>query len=134
MPNKTAVKSCSDEFPSSHAFDVLAATVRFAERCADLTAIYLRHLVQRPKSRHRIEVPKEFALELGAILQIWLWEQAGLREYLDHNLPSSEEAFASLATRTTASPDAYPRYLRKSCRRFCCAAPTQPRASLVWTL
>lgn len=107
MPNKTAVKSCSDEFPSSHAFDVLAATVRFAERCADLTAIYLRHLAQRPKSRHRIEVPKEFALELGAILQIWLWEQAGLREYLDHNLPSSEEAFASLATRTTASPDAY---------------------------
>lgn len=107
MPNTTTAESRPDEFPSSHAFDVLVATVQFAERCADLTAIYLRHLAKRPKSRHRIEVPMEVALELGAILQIWLWEQTGLREYLDHSLPSSEEAFVSLATRTKASPDAY---------------------------
>lgn len=107
MPNKTTVKSCPDEFRSSHAFDVLAATIRFAERCADLTAIYLRHLAKRPKSRHRIEVPKEVAFELGAILQIWLWEQTGLRQHLQGDLPTSEEAFTSLATRTSASPDVY---------------------------
>ena len=107
MQNKTTVESCHDEFPSSHAFDVITATVRFAERCADLTTIYMRYLLKRPNERRRVEVPSEVALELGGILQIWLWEQTGLREYLDRDLPSSEEAFASLATRTTASPDAY---------------------------
>ena len=86
---------------------MLAAVIRFAERRAELTAIFLRHLAKRPKSRHRIEVPKEFALELGAILQIWLWEQTGLRQHLRGDLPSSEEAFSSLATRTTTSPNAY---------------------------
>ena len=64
----------------------IQAIVRHAQRVADLTAATLHAtglFPQRPAS-----FPAGFLLELGAVLQLHLWERQGLRQYLDANLPT----------------------------------------------
>jgi hypothetical protein len=73
------------------------AVAQHAERVADLTVAILDAIgLIRNKSA---PFPAMFLLELGAVLELGLWEQQGLRAFLDTDLPSYQEAAAALAAR-----------------------------------
>ncbi len=85
--------------PEHIAATVIESVMRFAHRGAVLVGVYLTKIGAVPKSiknRQPVAVPIEMALGLAAILQIWLWERAGLRPYLDVvDLPTAQDAMTA---------------------------------------
>ena len=83
---------------SDYVTTVIESVMRFAHRGAFLVGTYLTKIGAVPKSlkrRQPVSPPIEMALGLAAILQIWLWERAGLRPYLHIvDLPTAQEAMA----------------------------------------
>ena len=52
-------------------------------------------------------LPAGFMLDLAAICQLAVWENAGLREYLPPDLPTPEQAKAELLRRATTAPGSF---------------------------
>ena len=79
---------------------VIESVMRFAQRGAFLVGVYLTKIgavSESLKKRRPVAVPAEMAFGLAAILQIWLWERAGLRPYLCVvELPTAQEAMSDL--------------------------------------
>ena len=99
--------------PEHIAATVIESVMRFAHRGAVLVGVYLTKLGAVPKSlkeRQPVTVPAEMAFGLAAILQIWLWERAGLRPYLHVvDLPTSQDAMTDF---WKADADGQAKYLR----------------------
>lgn len=83
---------------SDYVTTIIESLMRIAHRGAFLVGTYLTKIGAVPKSlkrRQPVSPPIEMALGLAAILQIWLWERAGLRPYLHVvDLPTAQEAMA----------------------------------------
>lgn len=81
---------------SEYVTTVIESVMRVAHRGAFLVGAYLTKIGAVPKSlkrRQPVSPPIEMALGLAAILQIWLWERAGLRPYLHVvDLPTAQVA------------------------------------------
>ena len=95
---------------------LLQAVARTAERHAELTAAYLDATGLFPK--RPVFLPAPFLLELDAVLQLGMWERLGLREHLDADLPTFNEAAKQLARRAMkgvaefTDPNASPLHLQ----------------------
>lgn len=89
-----AMNAVNSEYVST----VIESVMRLAHRGAFLVGTYLTKLGAVPKSlknRQPVTPPIEMAFGLAAILQIWLWERAGLRQYIHVvDLPTAQEAMA----------------------------------------
>jgi hypothetical protein len=75
---------------------VIQAAIRRAERQAEMViAAFDEHglFPQRP-----VALPAGFLLELGAVMELGLWERQGLRAHLDSALPTYREATYREAT------------------------------------
>jgi hypothetical protein len=79
-----------------------------AEYVAALTGEYLSATDLFPRTddanREPVRLPGGFLLELGAVLQLAVWEGAGVHTHSDAGLPSHEEAVADLARRASENP------------------------------
>jgi hypothetical protein len=79
-----------------------------ADYIATLTGEYLSATDLFPKTDKNptepVRLPAGFLLELGAVLQIAVWERTGIRTHIDAGLPSYEEAAADLARRASENP------------------------------
>jgi hypothetical protein len=88
--------------------EFVAFIIREAAFTADLTADYLGLLLGPPAKRgpneRPIGLPKQFLIELGAILRIAVWERAGLEHLLCSGFPSAQQALAELLSRYLDSP------------------------------
>jgi hypothetical protein len=51
--------------------------------------------------------PATFLLELGAVLRIYQWEAAGIKDAVDATLPCSQAALADLVTRLQTEPERF---------------------------
>ncbi len=92
-----AVSEGSDAVP-----DFVAAVIRNAEYVADLTGTFLDATGLCPKSADGTRscgLSAASLLELGAILQLGVWERNGFRPFLPDDLPSYREAATNFARR-----------------------------------
>lgn len=83
----------------------ISAVVRHAERKAQLTAAVLDAIGvfrERPT-----RLPARFLLELGAVLELGMWERQGLRPFLNCDLPTFREAADALLARANRGPAAF---------------------------
>jgi hypothetical protein len=87
---------------------VIVAFMRDADRMAEVTAAFLKHLGPSLQS-DQSSWPASFLLELGAVLRIRQWEAAGIKNAIDATLPSFQEALDDLARRLRTEPE---RFLR----------------------
>jgi hypothetical protein len=78
--------------------DQIAAIVQNAERQAELTATTLK---QMGLGLDKVPLPRNFLLELGAVLQLQLWENRGSTLHLKAGLPAAQLAANELAGRAT---------------------------------
>ena len=88
------------------AVEVIVAYMRDAERMAEKTATFLKHVgwsLHDDQSRW----PPAFLLELAAVLRIHEWEAAGIKHAIDPSLPSFREALANLAHRLRTETDQF---------------------------
>lgn len=116
----------------------LRAVADHARQRADLTAAALDATgIFTTKPAH---LPAGFLLELGAVLELGLWERNGLRQFLATDLPSFHDAAAELAARASKGPkefdgsDAAPlsqRVLRYWIEHFAWDGPRHLRADVV---
>ena len=83
----------------------IRAIARHAERKAQLTAAVLDATGVFREGPTRF--PAGFLLELGAVLELGMWERQGLREFLDTDLPSFREAADALLARARRGPTAF---------------------------
>ena len=84
---------------------MLHAVVCHAQRQASLTGVFLRSagiIEDQAKGP-----PAAFLLELGAVLELGLWEHLEARRHLDVNLPTYEEAFHEFVARCNDGPKAF---------------------------
>ena len=85
------------------AVQLIATALREADVMAELVIGFLEGSGLVPPAAERdgapIEFPREFLLELGAVLRIASWDRAGIRETLDPGLPSGERAYAEFLRR-----------------------------------
>jgi hypothetical protein len=97
------------------------AVVRHAQYKAKLTAFALESTGLFPNKP--ICLPGMYLLELSAVLELGMWERQGLRQFLDTDLPTFDEAAAELARRANLGLD-----------EFCGpdAAPLNQRVLQVW--
>lgn len=83
----------------------IQAVIARAEYVARLTGEFLSATGLFPEtdatSTEPVRLPGGFLLELGAVLQLGVWERAGIRLHIDAGLPSVEEAAADLARRAS---------------------------------
>jgi hypothetical protein len=77
--------------------EIMRAVARHSKRQADFVAAYLRSPCLLGTGE--IRLPAAALLELAAVLELGLWEEQGLRDYLDVDLPSYREAADALASR-----------------------------------
>jgi len=84
--------------------ELQVAITRRAEFHAEVVGRYLTQVVATTARRF----PAAFLLELGAVLQIGLWERQGVREHISADLPSYAEAAAELAARAQEGASAFP--------------------------
>jgi hypothetical protein len=63
--------------------------VRFLDRLGVLPPLEERR-------KNPVALPREFLVELGAILRLALWEQAGIRDHLERGLPRAAQALVDL--------------------------------------
>jgi|SRR5579863_5182645 len=79
-----------------------------AEYVATLTGEYLSAAGLIPKSdgsaTQSWHLPVGFLLELGAVLQLGVWERAGIQTHIQVGLPSYDEASTELARRIAENP------------------------------
>ena len=73
-------------------YRVIDAVVRNAEQQATLTACYLTCIGLPPGTSEFQRLPRAVLLELGALLQLRLWETRGLAKRLPKDVPSAQEA------------------------------------------
>ena len=71
---------------------VINAVVRNAEQQATLTACYLTGIGLPPGTAEFQLLPRAVLLELGALLQLHLWESRGLTKCLPKDVPSAKVA------------------------------------------
>lgn len=83
----------------------IQGVVRHAERRADLTAAALEATGLFPKKPAFL--PGPFLLELGAVLELGMWERQGLLPHLHSDLPTFREAAGELAARAKQGPAAF---------------------------
>ena len=81
---------------------LVRAVARHAQRQADLTAVALDAMGLFKSEPSRL--PAGYLLELGAVLELGLWERQGLRPHLDVDLPTFREAADYLAARAAKGP------------------------------
>jgi hypothetical protein len=90
------------------------AVVSRAEYVATLTGECLSATGLLPKTDETptepVRLPGGFLLELGAVLQMAVWERAGIRTHIDAGLPSFEEAAADLAHRASENVASFDRF------------------------
>jgi hypothetical protein len=88
--------------------DLIEAIIRDAHFLADLTADFLERTAVLPPLKERqktpVALPREFVLELGAILRLALWEGAGFRDCLGPDLPAAESALHNLLACLASEP------------------------------
>lgn len=77
--------------------DQFLAIVRNAEYQADLTAVALREM---GLPMENLRLPGNFLLELGAVVQLHVWERRGLTPHLKGGLPAAKVASKELAERS----------------------------------
>jgi hypothetical protein len=99
----------------------IQAIVRHARYKAQLTAFVLNTMGLLPTKPYC--VPGMYLLELAAVLELGMWERQGLRQFLDTDLPTFDEAAAELARRANLGPDEF---------RGPDAAPLNQRVLKVW--
>lgn len=84
---------------------LVRAVVRHAHRRAEWTIVALD--ATGLFESEAPQLPAGFLLELSAVVELAVWEHHGLREHLDVDLPTSQEALANLAARTLKGPTAF---------------------------
>ena len=95
-------------FPSdAWVVSFVAAMIRLGHRQADLAAAFLREVGIQPAPGQTLALPREFLLEVGAIMQIAQWEQSGLRDLMPVDLPSAGAALDDLARRLYETSEEY---------------------------
>lgn len=82
---------------------------RLAERHAVAVALHLDAISRYPERNGgtRMSLPREFLLELAAVMQLQLWEQQGIHVHLDQGLPSYAQAAADLVQRSQGGAGAF---------------------------
>jgi hypothetical protein len=89
----------------------VAAVISRADYVATLTGEFLSLLGLVPNKTEAADgvcrFPPGFLLELGAMLQLAVWERAGVRTHLDAGLPSAHEAAADLTRRASENPSGF---------------------------
>ena len=93
--------------------DVQAAVVLFSERQAGFAVALLHTLVteagRRGDSMDVQGLPLGFLMELGAIMQLQMWERSGVRPLLPTELPTVAVAAGELNARVQADPTEFAR-------------------------
>ena len=111
------------DLPAGISPDLVDATRREAELCADLVGLLLKELGLDPAVR----LPAAFLLELAAAARRRAWEFTGIRTHLEAGLPPARQALASAfgVLEEPAGPEAgdppaplWPRVLDLFRRRF----------------
>jgi hypothetical protein len=123
---------------------VIAAVRENAERQACMVAELLHALDPRLKeaglSSGAAGLPAGFLLELGAICQLVIWENEGLRSVLAADVPSADEAILELNREAAEAPDQFQspmnrrlgaRVMQVWLERFSWAAPDLLQADVV---
>jgi hypothetical protein len=85
---------------------LVCAVVRHARRQAEMVGTCLDATGLFPADCRRC-FPAAFLLELGAVLELNLWELQCVRTYLTIDLPSFQEAAIELAARAEQGPAAF---------------------------
>jgi hypothetical protein len=89
----------------------VAAVISRADYVATLTGEFLTALGLIPNKAKTADgvwgLPAGFLLELGAMLQLAVWELAGIRTHLNAGLPSAHEAAADLTRRASENPSSF---------------------------
>jgi hypothetical protein len=122
----------------------IAAVRQNAERQAVIVADYLDAIDERLKQDGYPDgargLPPGFLLELGAVVQLKLWEAEGLAEFLPTELPTAAQAGEELFRRTRETPEEFhtqasqklgPQVMRVWLERFAWAAPNLLQADVV---
>jgi hypothetical protein len=76
--------------------ELLYSLISQVSHSADLTGRFLQEYGFKASSEKPMYFPEWFLLDLGAALQVFEWEKAGLLEYLDSSLPSSLDTIVEL--------------------------------------
>ena len=84
---------------------MVAAVVQCAERHAVLLGSFLHSVL--PADAGRRAFPAAFLLEMAALLELRHWEQEGLRQHLDVDLPSYQEAADDFVARCKKGPEEF---------------------------
>jgi len=77
------------------------AAARNAELTAELVGSFLRTVVGHESP---LSLPRNYLLELAAVLELRYWEDLGLEAFMPGDLPSSREAAADLSARVVKGP------------------------------
>lgn len=80
------------------------AIVRNAQNQADLTAATLREM---GLPLNELRLPGSFLLELGAVVQLYVWENRGLTPHLQGGLPTATTASQQLVERVQKGASAF---------------------------
>ena len=85
--------------------------IQEAEHMSALVASFLDRLesVRSPQECERspISLPREFSIELGAILRIAQWESDGLLDPTESELPGAADAYENLLQRCIQKPESF---------------------------
>lgn len=88
---------------NDHVGPAVDAVTRRAHFVADVVAHTIVAICDKAgigkESARSCPLPAGFLLELGAVVQLWLWERAGLNAHIEAGLPSSKEAGQALERR-----------------------------------
>jgi len=92
-----------DQFPKC----IVDAAIQNALRVADLTGMTLTELGKVHLGGGQWHLPAAFLVEVGAVLQLGLWEQEGIAAHECGYLPSFDDAVADLASRASQGASAF---------------------------
>jgi hypothetical protein len=94
MANSTQVLSAT---PNPFPEDLVAATAREAESCADWVILLTRHLGYDASPVKPIVIDREVLLFLGAVLWLHSWEIAGISIHCEAGLPRAADLLTNAA-------------------------------------
>ena len=93
------IKNGSPVFPPSF----ICAVIRHAQRQALLVKFFIDEITEGKPDRF----PSVYLLELGAVLELGMWERGGLKDHIADELPPYAEAFKTLDERLELGPSEF---------------------------
>lgn len=85
---------------------VIDVALRAGNRLADYAVAGLKALGWNGHSDQK-QFPAELLIEIGALVQLCIWDRAGMRDHLPVELPDTELLFNGLLTRLRDDPNSF---------------------------